>query len=43
VGCGEGAPPDPSPTGEGVSEGAVPLPQKNLAFLASKSHVCDAL
>jgi len=35
--------------GEGLSpphwsgEGAVPPPQKNFAFFASKSHVCDAL
>jgi len=27
------------PTGEG----AVPPSQKNFAFLASKSHVCDAI
>jgi len=29
----------PLPTGKG----AVPPPQKNFAFLASKAHVCDAL
>jgi len=33
----------PLPTREGSREGAVPPPQKNFAFLASKSHVCDAL
>jgi len=32
-----------SPLGEGAGEGAVPPPQKNFAFFASKSHVCDAL
>jgi len=31
------------PLGERSGEGAVPSPQKNLAFFASKSHVCDAL
>jgi len=33
----------PLPTEGGVWEGAVLPPQKNFAFLASKSHVCDAL
>jgi len=32
-----------SPLGEWSGEGAVPPPQKNSAFFASKSHVCDAL
>jgi len=41
VGCGEGG--VPFPLKEGSGEGAVPPPQKNVAFLASKSHVCDAL
>ena len=41
VGCGERV--SPSPSGEGYGEGAVPPPQKNFPFFASKSHVCDAL
>jgi len=41
VGCGEGV--SLSPLGEGSGEGAVPPPQKNFAFFASKSHVFDAL
>jgi len=41
VRCGEGC---PSPHwGKGSGEGTVPPPQKNFAFFASKSHVCDAL
>jgi len=32
-----------APRGVGCGVGAVPPPQKNFAFLASKSHVCDAL
>ena len=38
---GEGV--SPSPLGEGSREVAVPPPQKNFAFFASKSHVFDAL
>ena len=41
VGCGEGV--SPYPLGEGSAEGAVPPPQKNFAFFASKSRVFDAL
>jgi len=37
LGCGEGVFPSP------LGEGAVPPPQKNFAFFASKSHVFDAL
>ena len=33
----------PSPLGEESGEGAVPPPQKNFAFFASKSHVFDEL
>ena len=37
---GEGV---PLPTGEESGKGTVPPPQKNFAFFASKSHICDAL
>jgi len=40
VGRGEGVSP---PHWGRVWVGAVPPPQKKIAFFASKSHVCDAL
>jgi len=42
-GVGRGEEVSTSPLGEGSGEGTVPPPQKNFAFFASKSHVCDAL